>query len=356
MLRLRRSALRAFWLVPIAILAGCGAAVHAQRSAVEHSFVALRSECGTPGPLSYHWPVKPFGLQHRVRGGFGDPRSVFRDPSVEDVGRGDGSFSFHNGVDIVAKDGSTVYPVVSGRAETRDRGVYGNEVIVRTADGRSFQYFHVVPAIRDGQWVTVGQTVLGHVERHRHHVHLAEIDRGHVVNPLSPGHLDPYRDTRPPGVRGLELENSAGRKLDAAHVHGVVDIAANVFDRTSLPGRGVWARAVLAPALVSWRLTSSSGKTVVPETVVADFRHTLPPEREFWHVYDAGTYQNFPAIGRHYFFGRPGRFLFNLTRRPLDTRLLASGTYEVTVEAADICGNRAVFTEPIRVSSRGQAS
>ena len=50
------------------------------------------------------------------------------------------------------------------------------------------------------------QTVLGHVQKERGHVHLSEIDRllhgiecvGFGANPLGRGHLEPYRDqTRP---------------------------------------------------------------------------------------------------------------------------------------------------------------
>ena len=56
---------------------------------------------------AYPWPVAPVDRQHPVRGDFGDPRTVF-------TGRDEGAFSFHNGVDVSARPGSAVYPVVSG--------------------------------------------------------------------------------------------------------------------------------------------------------------------------------------------------------------------------------------------------
>src|SRR5437867_2982321 len=88
--------------------------------AVQSSSLARRSLCRPRG--AYSWPVRPFRAPHPVRGNLGDPRTVY---SVEGA-----SFSFHNGVDVYAPDGTPVYPVVSGIAEVARR----QEVIVRTAD------------------------------------------------------------------------------------------------------------------------------------------------------------------------------------------------------------------------------
>src|SRR5205807_778886 len=102
--------------------------------AVRWSSLASRSRCGGPG--AYSWQVRPFDRPHPVRGNMGDPRTVY---SVEGA-----SFSFHNGVDIYAPDGTPVYPVVSRIADVERR----QEVIVRSPDGRSFQYWHLVPEVR----------------------------------------------------------------------------------------------------------------------------------------------------------------------------------------------------------------
>lgn len=94
---------------------------------------------------------------------------------------------------------------------------------------------------------------------------------------------------------------------------------------------------------------------MVPSTTVVDFRRTLPPNRDFWRVYAPGTYQNFPDFGRHKFFGLPGRYLFNLTPRALDTRRLRDGSYDLTVDVADVCGNRGSLTERLRVENGRRA-
>ena len=75
---------------------------------------AQASSAGTGCVGAYGWPVRPFNAQHPVRANFGDPRTRFADPAgVDALVRGEGSFSFHQGVDISAPDGTAVY---SGRA------------------------------------------------------------------------------------------------------------------------------------------------------------------------------------------------------------------------------------------------
>src|SRR5438094_782443 len=70
-------------------------------------------------PHSYGWPVAPFNRQHPIRGGFGDPRTLFNAPPTHDgVYHGAGQFTFHEGVDIAAPDGTAVYPVADGVVAT----------------------------------------------------------------------------------------------------------------------------------------------------------------------------------------------------------------------------------------------
>src|SRR6516164_4051664 len=64
---------------------------------------------------SYGWPVAPFDRQHPIRGGFGDPRTIYLEPPTHaSLMHPVGSFSFHQGVDISAPDGPAVYPVADG--------------------------------------------------------------------------------------------------------------------------------------------------------------------------------------------------------------------------------------------------
>jgi hypothetical protein len=289
---------------------------------------------------AYPWPLKPFDRQHPIRGSFGDPRTLFEDPLYADGLNGPGSFTFHNGVDISAPDGTDVYPVASGIAHLLD----GTAVAVDTGDGRTFQYFHVIPQVIDGQQVRARETVLGQIEAPYAHVHLSEIDGDRITNPLELGHLTPYRDRTHPIVDSIELRNMAGRRIGLLGVCGRVTIVAAARDAPPLPVPGSFAGLPIAPALVSWQLERVGHGVVVPTTVVADFRATLPAPRDFWTVYARGTYENAPRFGRQQFQAMPGRFLFMLDPS-LETKTLRNGLYAVHVTAMDERGNTGSLTE-----------
>lgn len=311
--------------------------------------VARRSPCDRPpvGRLTYHWPVKPFDRQHPIRGNFGDPRTLTSESFGADTPRSPGSFSFHNGIDIAAPVGTPVYPVVSGVAELSG----DDEIIVHTSDGRTFQYWHLVARVRTGSRVSAYRTVLGTIRREAHHVHLTEIDGFRVHDPVAPGHLEPYRDRTPPVVIGLVLHAAGGGQLDPERLAGRVVIEAEARDLPPLSVPGEWLDFPVTPAFVAWRMTTASGRVVVPETTVVDFRTTEPPNRDFWRVYAAGTYQNFPVFGHRYFWHVVGRYVFRLTDRPLDTRTLRNGEYEIRVDVADVCGNRGSLGERVRIAN-----
>lgn len=315
------------------------------------SLVARDSPCAHPpiGRLVYHWPIKPFDRQHPVRGGFADPRTLAREAALgADSPRSAGSFTFHNGIDIYARTGTAVYPVVSG---TVDRQLYADEVSVETNDGRVFQYFHIRPRVRVGARVVADRTLLGRVLPDWLHVHLSEIDFFRVHNPLDPGHLEPYTDHTTPSVDALVFSAADGHAISPQKLAGNVLVAANAEDLPSIPVPGEWFDFPVTPALVSWRLTTTGGRIVVPETIVADFRHTEPRNSDFWRVYAPGTYQNFPRFGRRFYFHLPGRYLFNLTPTPIETGRFPNGHYVLTAAVADICGNRGSLSESIQIDN-----
>jgi hypothetical protein len=301
-----------------------------------------------PGPYTYHWPIKPFDRQHPVRGNFGDPRTVTTATFGEDKPGSIGSFGFHNGIDIAADTGTAVYPVVSG-VVVKSR--YDDEVIVATALDRSFQYFHIAPAVRPGQRVSAYRTILGTVKPVWHHVHLTEIDGFRVHNPLDPGHLEPYQDHTVPAVSQLSFNDGHGTVLDPSLLHGRVEITAEADDLPPLPVPGFWFGFPVTPALVAWRMTRQGHVPVLSETIAADFRRSEPPNRDFWQVYAAGTYQNFPVFDHDYFFQTPGHYWFRLTKEPLDTHKLPNGRYGVTVDVADVCGNFASLTDHVTIDN-----
>jgi hypothetical protein len=286
--------------------------------------------------------LKPFHEQHPIRAFFGDPRTVFRNSDDADAG----AFSFHNGVDVVAEDGTPVYPVITGTVIK----VRPDEVVVTSEQGaRTFQYWHLVPKVRLHQYVRAERSVLGTVQPGRGHVHLTEIDGSVVENPLQAGHLMPYRDDTAPSVRQLYIRGAFGRMLNPADLSGSIDLSAVAVDAPPLPLPEPWTAVPVTPARVSWQLTTLDGHELLPELISADFTVTIPPPNQFWGVYSTGTYQNFPAVGAHYFYGTAGDYLFNLTRSPIDTRLLPAGRYRLTVIAADTCGNSATLSERIRI-------
>jgi hypothetical protein len=289
--------------------------------------------------------VRPFDRQHPIRGYFGDPRTVGGERLGTDRSGSPGSFSFHDGIDISSSPDAPVYPVLSGVAHV----LSGDLVTVTTGTERTFQYFHITPAVQSGQPVTAYQTVLGYVKRNWGHVHLTEIDRSRVHNPLDPGHLTPYLDHTIPDVARLFFARAGGASLSPEHLRGLIEISAEAEDLPAIPVPGHWFDFPVSPALVTWRLATAAHPIL--RATVADFRHTQPLPRDFWRVYASGTYQNFPDFAHHLYWHQPGRYLFRLTPRPLDTRRLHNGNYRITVAAADTCRNRSSLTQTIRVDN-----
>lgn len=318
-------------------------------AAVHRTFsIARPTLCGPiagspyPWDSEYPWPVAPFHEQHPIRGYFGDPRTVFRESNDPQLG----AFSFHNGVDIVAADGTPVYPVVTG-VVTR---VAVNEVVVESAGGRHiFQYWHIAPAVSPGQSVDASRTMLGNVMAPAHHVHLTEIVDGRAVNPLQPGHLTPYDDSTVPTVEGLYLRTEDGKVLSPGAVSGTVDFVARAYDLPALPVPPPWTDLPVSPARVGFQVTTLDGREVLPEETAVDFSQTEPPNTRFFDVYAAGTFQNDPAVGKHFYHGAAGDYLYELSPGGIDTDALRPGPYVVTVTAEDTCGNTGTLTETIDV-------
>jgi hypothetical protein len=321
------------------------------RAAVRQRTVARTSKLGSAcahvpaSPLEYPWPIRPFKRQHPIRGYFGDPRTVGLEPLGSDRPGSPGSFRFHSGIDISAPPGTPVYPVVSGIAHVRS----GDFVAVTTDDGRVFQYFHIRPTVGPGQPVTAGVTMLGRVKPVWKHLHLGEIDHFRVHNPLDPGHLEPYRDHTIPEIASLSFATADGSGLPPSDLHGPIQIVADAHDLPAIPVPGHWFDFPVAPALLSWKLTLA-GHLVLGHTVL-DFRHTRPAARDFWRVYAAGTYQNFPDFDHHFYWHYPGRYLFNLAPNLLDTHRLANGVYTITVTASDTCGNEGTLTRTVTINN-----
>jgi hypothetical protein len=298
----------------------------------------------TASAHAYPWPVKPFHKQHAVGGLFGDPRMVFS-RTLDDNGlEGPGVFYFHNGVDIHVRAGTPVYPVTSGTVHLLN----GSAVSVNSPNRPTFQYYHLALSVRNGQHVKRLHTVLGHVLAWAGHVHLSEISNGRALNPLGRGRLQPYFDRTRPVVRGIEFRDRSGTPLSPLAVHGKIDVFADAYDLPE-PFPGFSLDLPVSPAALSWRVSRTSGRVVVPESTPVDFRRVEPGNGAFWRVYGRGTYPNGPVFGGQLYKRMPGRYLFRLTPFLLDTRALRDGSYVVTVTARDVRGNRDTLSERFTV-------
>jgi murein DD-endopeptidase MepM/ murein hydrolase activator NlpD len=308
--------------------------------------VALAAALVLPAVASaYGWPLARFHRQHPIRGYFGDPRTIYWDPFEPGRFPENGQVSFHDGVDIVADPGQPVYPVLTGVVHRAG----GERVIVRTRDGRRFEYVHVDPSVRRGQRVRAGRTVLGHVELMAGHVHLTELSRtGRAVDPLLRGHLEPYFDGTVPRVPAIEVRSTGGRTLDPLSLRGFVAPVAEAFDNPAMTVHGSWYGMPVAPASLRWTLRRSSTGKTVRHGVPFDFRRLLPARNRFWHVYARGTYQNHPRFAGRQYPKLRGRYLYRLGG-VLDTRSLRDGVYVLRVAASDTRGNVGVRRQVVGI-------
>jgi hypothetical protein len=300
------------------------------------------------GAQAYPWPVKPFYRQHPIRANFCDPRTSFLDNLLTNGAVGPGTFQFHNGIDISAPDDTPVYPVVSGRA----RIISGEAVAVAARDGRTFQYFHLIPEVVTGEHVYAQRTVLGYIRTGAGHVHLTEIRRYRVWNPLAKGGITPYEDLTDPTVRAIYFRHwNSLQPLSPNAVCGKVSISADAYDTQSRRVTGTFAGFPVSPALLTWSLTGGVGtRRLAAFDGDVDFRTTLPAKKDFWRVYARGTYQNDPRFGRRQ-YPSAGLFMFLVTRQGLETRDLPNGTYKLTVHAFDIKGNEGSLVRDFRIEN-----
>jgi hypothetical protein len=271
---------------------------------------------------TYGWPVKPFHRPHPVRGYFNDPRIS------------GSSRTFHFGVDICAADGTPVYAVEGGTAHRS-----ASSIAVVASGGRTFGYWHVVPAVRHRQTVRPRQ-LLGHVEAPWAHVHFAESFRKRYRNPLRPGALGPWIDPTSPRIAGVHFVRAGTqRELSPLQVDGLVDVIVEAFDRPPLPVPPPWNDVPVTPAVLRWRVLKAN-RVVRPWQAPVDHRRGLIPRELFGAVFAPGTQQNRP--------NKPGRYRFYMARR-WNTRRLANGLYRAQVAASDARGNRAQVTLPFTV-------
>lgn len=271
----------------------------------------------------YCWPLRPFHRMHPVRAYLNDPRIS------------GGSRAFHFGIDISAADGTAVHAVEAGTVHLEG----GRSLSVVARSGRAFGYWHIVPAVSHRQQVDRHQ-LLGHVAAPWGHVHFAERWRQAYRNPLRSGALTPWTDATSPRIAAVELYRG-GRKIAPDHVRGPIDVIVEAFDVPPVPVPAPWAGMPVTPALLRWRVRRGN-HVVRPWHAPVDFRRRMLDRQLFRTVYAPGTRQNHPD--------EPGCYRFYLAHT-WSTHLLPNGHYRLDVQAADISGNRATATLPLRLAN-----
>jgi murein DD-endopeptidase MepM/ murein hydrolase activator NlpD len=316
----------------------------------EPSAAASAHGDGTARAYTYGWPVKPFDRQHPVRGYFADPRSVFDGPpTVQGLMTSSGAFSYHQGIDISAPDGTPVYAVRSGVVRT----VTPDWIQVDSDAGAAFQYWHIASAVRVGDHVTERETVLGRILKGSKHVHLTQLQNGHAVNPLAGGGIGPYTDATVPRVNRIVFRSGVGgAELLPEYLHGRVEIAVDAADKPAMRVPGMWTGLPVSPAKVTYRIVTVPGRrVVVPTTTALDVTRTLPGPN-MWQTYARGTHTNMVQMGTHRYWYQPGVYLIRLGGGCFDTARLRDGVYGVTVSVADTAGNQSSTTQVINIHNR----
>ncbi len=257
---------------------------------------------------SYGWPVRPFGRQHAIRGGFGDPRF------------GRVQRNFHFGIDIPAAPLTPVYAVASGTVFLEPDHV---DVLNRRQRWRSgFSYWHIFAAVGEHVFVRKHE-LLGWVRPAWGHLHFSELLNNRYVNPLRRGALEPYSVPTRPRLEAPTILPHVGIDPGAPPGRDPVDVTVDAWTTSALRPPSPWQRSRVAPSLIRWRLLQR-GVPVSRWRTAVDFREFIPPNRLFGDVYAPGTAQN-TRYG-------PGTYRFYLAR---DWNLyeLPPGKYDLQVEA-----------------------
>lgn len=299
---------------------------------------------------AYNWPIKPFDEPHPIQGNFNDPRLSKRHFDEDSRNKR----SFHSGIDIAAPQGTAVYAIYPGKVRLMSRSA----VSVRTTPRLRFEYWHITPAVSNGQEVSRHQLLGWVAPRSGPHLHLSEWRDGEYVNPRRFGGIYPDADTTSPSVRSLSFVDQFsysfgydlplghetvtwGRKGEIAEVKGMVGVWTTIYDRSDLQPESPWDDSRLSPAVVTWWMKTPEGEVVLPRSTVLDFRYRLS-RVPLIQIYAPGTLQN----GPHW----PGRYRIWLTRA-LDTNQMPDGIYIVVVEARDAAGNLMRRGFPVKVAN-----
>jgi murein DD-endopeptidase MepM/ murein hydrolase activator NlpD len=281
---------------------------------------------GVSNAAAYPWPIRPFHVQHAIRGNFDDPRALRG--AIDAPGYN--PLSFHSGVDIQAPDGTPVYAIKAGQVTLNDAtAISVASPFAFSAAPVVFGYWHIDPVVTPLQRVARGQ-LLGYVTSGAGHLHLSEKRHGQYLNPLRRGGLTPYDDWVPPVIRALVVYRCGSPveiELDA--VNGCVDLAVDAYDLPPIAPAAPWTDVVLSPTRITWSgLFQGGWQPLAFHAETVNFTRLL--FRPLDDVYAPGTRQNRPDM--------PGDYRYWLGRN-LDTGLLDNGPHTISVTAEDVRDN-----------------
>ena len=220
-----------------------------------------------PAKPAYGWPVKPFHAQHPVRGFFGDPRIGMTPKGMQS--------SFHFGIDISCPNGTPVYATLDGVA--RLESFRSETVAVIGRDGRTeFEYWHIRPAVRNGDRVTAYRTVVGWAAAPWEHVHFSERRDGVYLNPLRRGRARAVRGHDPAVAEAAPRRG--GRPPDGRRARGPSTSSSRPTTTTPIPVPGRWSGKPVTPAPAPLAPDDGRGRVVRPWRSAIDHRLTIPVE------------------------------------------------------------------------------
>jgi hypothetical protein len=283
---------------------------------------------------SFGWPIRPFGVEHGIRSGFGDPRF------------GRVQRNFHFGIDIPAPNGTPVYAVAAGIAFLApDRvAVLTND---RLGQRSGFTYWHINPAVPEHAFVQRHE-LIGWVKPGAGHVHFAEIQHDRYVNPLRPGALTPAPDLNAPTIASITVTpiGPQTNTISNGAVNGRIQIVVQAYVRPTQTPPPPWQRSLISPSFIRWRLLAQ-GTPVSEWRTAVDFRNWIPPNSQYADIYAPQATSDHPH--------KPGTFLYYLARN-WNTSTLAPGTYTIKVVAYNTGSQKTTATAPLQVAPPPAAS
>jgi hypothetical protein len=339
---------RSLRMFSVAVLLSCFSWIGSAGASPLGSFVSPRSSVRLPESSairglppaalarrshSYGWPIRPFGVKHRIRAGFGDPRQT------------SGHLDFHFGIDISAPDGTPVYAVAPGVVFLApDRvAVLTDE---RQGHRTGFAYWHIDPAVREHSFVAL-HSLIGWIKPGVGCVHFSEIEHDRYVNPLRPGALTPAPDLTAPTIDSIAVEPIGPDSDSDGAVRGTIQIIVDAQVRPAQRPPSPWQGAVIAPTLIRWRLLADRAPVSEWQTAV-DFRNYIPLNRDnlYSEIYAPHTKENRA--------GKPGAYRYYLARS-WNTSALAPGEYTIEVVTRSTGGKKSTATAPLQIVQRSRA-